>query len=124
MGLLDQIRADIAQITQGEFSTPVTFTSAGATPVVVTVNAVAVKHHVANDSMGNVVNGKNARVSVAESVLTGLGYPVRTSSGEAYLKGHRVTWADSSGQTWTYIIREQFPDETTGLILCILGDFN
>jgi hypothetical protein len=55
--------------------------------------------------------------------LTDQNYPVRSSSGIVNLAGHKVTVADSTGASVTYVVREWMPDETIGLILMILGDF-
>lgn len=82
----------------------------------------ATKHHINFDSDGNPVNTKNVHICIDESVLVANGYPVRNAKGEIFLKNHQVNFPDSSGIIKTYVVRENFPDETLGLIVCILGD--
>ena len=74
------------------------------------------------DDDGNVVNTKNAHISFSEKQLTDASYPTRNADGDVALYGHKATWIDSTGSSITYTIREFFPDETIGVILCILGD--
>lgn len=82
----------------------------------------ATKHHINFDSDGNPVNTKNVHICIDESVLVANGYPVRNAKGEIFLKNHQVSFPDSSGIVKTYVVRENFPDETLGLIVCVLGD--
>jgi hypothetical protein len=81
------------------------------------------KHHTSFDSQGQKLNGKSAYVSIAEKYLTELNYPVRDDSREVIMVGDLVTVGDSTGQSWTYKIREVYPDERLGLIVCILVDY-
>lgn len=122
MSLLDQIRLDIEQITANddEFAVPATFTDGSQSA---TINVIHSKHHMAHDTDGNAVNVKNAHISFAENNLTAEGYTVRNAAGEVAMINHRVTVADSTGTEKEYIIREAYPDEMVGLIVCILGDF-
>jgi hypothetical protein len=39
------------------------------------------------------------------------------------LQGHKVAVADSTGVVKNYVVREQYPDETIGLIVLILGTY-
>lgn len=82
----------------------------------------ATKHHFSYDTDGNAINAKNVHISIDEDVLVKNGYPVRNKKGEITLIRHTVIVADSSGEKKTYVVRENFPDETLGLIVCILGD--
>lgn len=124
MGLWDQARRDVQRITTdlSDFAVPVLFIDpSGAFAL---VKAIAVKHHLGvNMDNGQPVNAKTARVTVAEAVLTATGYPVRNSAKEVSLSGHRVEWTDSAGNSCKYIISEWMPDETVGLILCQLKDY-
>ena len=143
MGLLDQARADIVQITSdlAGFAVELTFFApvSAAEPVYddtydetygaadggilsITVNGLHSKHHMAIDSEnGRPVNSRNAHVSFAEALM--VGYPLRNSDGEVTLKKHKVRVKDSTGRSVMYSIRTWHPDETVGLITCILGDF-
>ena len=123
MGLLDDIREDIRDITTSEESGGVELTLEAPTGEIAVIFGYHSKHHLGVDpETGKQVNTKNAHCSFSEIVLTELAYPVRVN-GEVSLKGHKVTAKDSSGIDYQYIIREWFPDETVGLIVCILHDF-
>lgn len=84
---------------------------------------LATKHHNSVGTDGLPINAKNAHCSFIESHLTGLGYTVRDANGEVNLRNHRVSYTDSSGVVKEYIIKETMPDETVGVIVCILGDY-
>lgn len=83
----------------------------------------ATKHHINFDTDGLPVNGKNAHVTVDEKYLVDNGYPVRNAKSEITLLKHKVSVPDSSGLVKNYVVKENFPDETLGLIVLILGDF-
>lgn len=124
MGFLtDQAKADIEQITSNldEFGIAISLTS--LTNVTVDVKGLHTKHHISIDTDDNLVNTKNAHIAISEKFLTDAGYPVRNAAGEVSLFNHKVTVKDSTGLNKQYVIREFFPDETIGLIVCILGDF-
>ena len=123
MSLVDQAKADWQQITTDNvsgFGTPITLTSPASD--VLEIVGLATKHHIGIDDDGNVVNTKNAHISFSEKQLSDASYPTRDADGEVSLYGHKATWIDSTGSSITYVIREFFPDETMGVILCILGD--
>lgn len=84
----------------------------------------ATKHWINYDSDGNPVDSKNAHVCIDESFLVLNDYPVRNNRGEIALKNHIVAFPDSSGVVRTYVVRRNLPDETLGLIVLILGDYN
>lgn len=121
MSLIDKAKADIKRITSNskEFARSMTFTA--PTDETITTKGLHSKHYIGIDSEGNPVNAKTAYVSVSEENLAG--YPVRNADGEVDLKGHRVSVVDSTGTTKEYYINEFFPDETIGLIVCILQDY-
>jgi len=70
-----------------------------------------------------VVNTKNAHISFSEQQLIDALYPYRNTGDEVALFNHKIDVKDSTGNIKNYVIREWFPDETIGVILCILGDF-
>lgn len=89
---------------------------------VLSLTGFATKHWINFDTDGNPVNSKNVHICIDEAVLLANGYPYRAKNTEIFLKNHFVKFADSSGVTKNYVIRENFPNETLGLIVCILGD--
>ncbi len=121
MGLIDQAKSDIKDITSNpdEFGVSIAFTA--PTGETATINGLHSKHHMGMDTDGNRVNSKNAHISISEELLTAQNYPVR-KTGEVNLKDHKVSVKDSTGISKNYVIREWFQDETVGLITCILGD--
>jgi len=123
MNLIDQAKADIEQITSNlnEFAVEIIFTS--PTEQTATISGLHTKIHLGVDTDGLAVNSKKAHISFSEKFLTDASYPVRNSSGEVNLRNHRVSVKDSTGNLKNYTVKEIFPDETIGLITCMLDDF-
>jgi len=120
---LTDARNDLQEIIQGEFSQNIKVTS----PVGFSVNVkgVASKHHVGIDpETGRGINTKNAHCSFSEKSLNDLGYVTRNTDKEVSMIGHVIETADNTGVVKKYRINEAFPDETLGLIVCMLGDSN
>lgn len=122
MGLIEQINKDIQQITGNlnEFGIQLTLISPSSD--IASVVGIHAKHHTGFDDEGFPINSKIASVAISEQFLTDQNYPTRIN-GEVNLKRHKVKAKDSTGVENTYMIREFFPDETIGLIVCILGDY-
>jgi hypothetical protein len=124
MSLLAQAKADIEQITSEPtgFSAELIFTSPNNDAA--TIRGLFTEHHLAIDTDGNQVNAKNSHISFSEKFLTDAGYPVRNAGGKVFVKDHRVRVVVAPlNIDRTYVIRENFPDETVKLIVCILGDY-
>jgi len=122
MGLIDQAKRDIEQITSNLTEFGVQLTLIAPSGAVAGVNGIHAKHHTGFDAEGFPVNSKIASVAISEQFLTDQNYPTRIN-GEVNLRKHKVKAKDSTGVEYTYVIREFFPDETIGLIVCILGDY-
>jgi len=82
------------------------------------------KHWINFDTDGNAANSKNAHICLDEDLLIAASYPVRNSDQEVFLRKHKVITKDSTGIEKNYVVNEWFPDETLGLIVCILGDYD
>ena len=125
--ITDLARADWKRLTTiGGFEENITFKtpSSFVTPVEVTVQGLATKHHLSVDTDGNAVSSKNVHISVHEDVLNDVSYPVRdTTTLEVSLINHLISFPDSTGVLKNYVVLQSFPDETVGMITCILGDF-
>lgn len=127
MGILDRARNDFKKhITSasgaGEdilIETPVGAPVNGSA----NVRGLAMKHHLSFNTDGQMVNSKNTHITISESDLVELNYPIRNTKSEVSLHLHKVTYTDSSGTDATYLIIQSFPDETLGVITCILGDY-
>lgn len=126
MNLIKQARKDALAITSNlssGFGREIAITPVGG-GTTVNIIGLATKHHLGFDpTTGVSVNVKNAHITFHESLLTDQGYVVRNAKGEVSLYNHKVVTADSTGLDKEYVIREFFPDESLGLIVCILGDF-
>lgn len=122
--MLEQAQADIKRIRTdlAGFTKSLAFTSSDGLQMAIIFGMFA-KIHMATDTDGNAVNVKKAHVSVSESALTDLGYTTRNAENLCILKGHKILVTDSTGVIYSGIIKEIFPDETIGLIVCFLGDF-
>jgi len=122
MGLAQAI-ADMKRFSQGSFSVEITFTNINESESV-TVNGLISKHNLSiNPENGLPVNAKNVHISVVESVLNDAEYTTRNTLKEVDLKDHKVSFTDlASGINFTYLIDEAMTSETTGLIVCTLGD--
>lgn len=119
---LDRAKYDWNRFSvSGGFEVNATLTPSGGEPVL--VKCLGTKHHNSINTDGIPINSKNTHISLIESYLTGLGLTVRDSSGEINLRNWLVSFADSSGVSKDYIIKETMPDETVGVITCILGDY-
>lgn len=126
MGLIDTINNDIKKITTDLSGFGVTMNLTTPDDVTsVDIDGLHTKHHLGIDTEGNQVNTKNAHISFSESELLEKdpAYPIRNVNQEVDLKGHKVIVKDSTGVDKNYVIREWYPDETIGLIVCILGDY-
>ena len=91
---------------------------------IVTVNGLHTKHSVQWDESGMKVNVPNAHISVSEKLLIEQYYPVRNDENKVDLKRHKVSVMDSNDMMQTYMIDEAWPDQTVGMIVCILGNFS
>lgn len=120
---LNRIRKHSKRIvTRGGFEENITLKSADGSQEL-ELTGLASKHWINFDTDGAPANSKNAHITIDEDILTAAAYVYRNSDGEVHLRGHKVTVKDSTGLDKEYIILEWFPDETLGLIACILGDY-
>ena len=117
MSLIDQARADMREIINGEFSTELTITPTGADPVI--INGLATRHSQGFDSNGLPVIANNAHCSFSELDLNDLGVVTRDARKEINIKGWKVSFADTVG-TYEYDMTEPMPDNTVGLIRVML----
>lgn len=121
---MERAQADIKRITSdlNGFAKSITFLSCDELQTA-TINGIHSKINLSVDTEGNTINSRKAHISFSESLLTDQGYVTRNDDGVVNLKNHLVTVIDSTGTSVQYIVREVFPDETVGLMVCMLGDF-
>ena len=121
--LLNRARRDSKKyVTRSGWEENITLSTTDVTTQIAITGWVS-KHWINYDSDGAPINTKNAHICIDEDVLEANGYPYRNSNSEVHLKNHRVTTKDSTGVEKHYVIKEWFPDETLGLIVCILVDY-
>lgn len=124
MNILDLARRHVREITgnvAGGFAVPATFIAPGGETV--TGAGLHKKVWTADQLPGEqAINARTAAFSMAEQIFIDAGYPYRDTKGEVLLKGHKVLVKDYR-MVYTYKVKEWFPDETLGLIVCILEDF-
>ena len=122
--LLKQARQDAQKIiNSGGFEEEITISNPSGI-LIVQVKGLHSKHWLVHDTDGNLVNGKNAHITISEKELNEKGIVTRNANtGNVDLKNFRVSVKDSTEFEKKYIINECFPSETFGLIVCILGDF-
>lgn len=90
--------------------------------ITVSTTGFRTKHWISYDNEGNNTDDKNAHVCVSESDLVLKGITVRNGIQEVALKGYFVSVKDNTGIVKKYVVRRNYPDETLGLIVLILGD--
>lgn len=120
---MDQIQADILAITTNgdDFGVALEFASIDG-ETTVTVNGLASSHHLRIDFDGAAVAGRNVSISVAEAALVAEDFPTRNAGGDIKLRNCTVKWTDATGTEKSYVIKDAHPDDTLGLIVCILTD--
>lgn len=120
MSLAERVILDTQRITSNsnEFATPATFISPGGQ----TIEVLGIKkiHHTALDDMGSVINAKQAAISVAETQFTDQGHSIRNSKGVVSILDYKVYLTASNGDVQSYKVQSTYPDETFGVITCIL----
>lgn len=85
------------------------------------IKGIAMKHHLSIDTDGREVSAKNAHITIIEADLVAASYPVRDAQNdEVKLKKHKVSYPDSTSNIKNYRISRTYPDETVGVITCIL----
>ena len=84
------------------------------------IKGTSSRHHNSIDTDGLPVSSLNVHITIAEQDLIDNSYPYRNSKDEVSLRKHFVSCPDSRNEIRDYLIREVWPDETLGLIVCIL----
>ena len=125
MGILDFARQDWKTIlgSKMDFSVDITITNpkTGETAIVVGLNS---KHWFKVDyDTGMIVNTRNAHINISEAELIAAYFPTRNAQGEVNIKGCIIKVADSTGIEKEYVITQAHPDETVGVLVCLLGDY-
>ncbi len=116
-------REDYKEIVgNGEFSTPVTFTTPGINPFSASIIGLFVEHHNQVNTDGVPVNAKVSRLTICESDLTAKGYTTRNAANKVSLSNHLVSLKDINNVQRSYIVAEILPDNGIGGITLILAN--
>jgi hypothetical protein len=87
------------------------------------IQGLATRHRQTYDpDSGLPIVGKNNHCTFSEKTLNERGYATRNTKGDIIVKGWLVSWEDTTGIN-KYKIEEPEPDETLGLIKCMLGEY-
>ncbi len=123
MGLLDQAKKDLAAVfgNTGDFSIPLILVKPDKTEI--NIIGLHTKHHLGVDTDGDTVESRTSHVSFTENQVTDQGESIRNEAGQVDLEAWLVKAKDSTGTLVTYAFQKRFPDETFGLITCILEDY-
>lgn len=128
MGLIERAKKDVQKITSSldGWATLLTITNLENRSII--IPGLHTKHHITIDpSTGRQIGTKNAHCSFSEQlVMDGdlLGpFVIRDARNNVAMRGFRVSAADSTGAVCEYVVNEYYPDETVGLIVCILGEY-
>lgn len=119
MGVIDKAKVDSKRYTQEISLTFYRVLGTGEK----TIKGIATRHHLGIDGQtGERVNSRTTQCTITESLLTDQSYTTRDASGNVNLVNTYVKYADCTGVTKKYKIIQVFPDDTLGLITCVLGD--
>lgn len=111
-----------ARIDSKRYSQEVSLTFYKVVGTEYTAKGIATRHHLGVDpDTGLTVNSRNVHCTISETLLTAQGYVTRNSKGEVDLVNSFVKYADATGVVRTYKVNEVLPDDSLGLIVCILG---
>lgn len=124
MNIIELARRDTQKITQNKasgFGWDIKLIAPNGTEL--DLIGLATKHNQGFDTDGNFVNSKNVHVSITTDQLIAGNYPYIDAEGEINLSGHQVKAKFINDVEESYIVREFMPDETLGLIVIILGDY-
>jgi hypothetical protein len=114
-------RADVAKVVSGaDWGLDINLSTPDGTHVV-NVQGLNTNHTLLVDNDGNAVNSTSRHISIPESVLTELNYPVRNTAGDVAMRGHKAKVQDNNGVLQNYMISECRPNGTTGLLIFMLG---
>ena len=123
MGLIERARKSAQRIVSNlnGFGQEIILRSPSG--VVLKINGLHKKIRLGIDTEGNIINSKTATITISDLDLTMAGYPFRDNNKEVDLTAHHVSVADVTGLQCSYMIQSWHPDETIGIIVCYLQDF-
>ncbi len=120
--LLETARADAAKIvSSGGFQVSATLSKPdGSNPLAVTGLATGTWMVFDDNQQGKAVNSRSNSYTIPVAQLIAANYPYVTT-GRINLLQHKITVVDGGGMAGNFVITEQHPNTTLGLIVCLLG---
>lgn len=119
--VLDMARADVHKIlTQLGFETQMTLKRGD---VEVQITGLGLVHHLAFDTEGQTINSKTAHVTITEKSCIDASFSIRNSKNDVYMRDVLVSFADCTGVVKTYAVKENFADDSLGVIVLNLGNY-
>lgn len=121
MNILQKAKADWRKLSQSAFDLELTFTNPDGETA--TIKGIGTRHSLSMDTDGMPVNMPNNHVTFCEELIqeANADYIIREpGSEEVKMTGHRVAFADSTGTVQEHIIKQAWPDQTVGMVVCIL----
>lgn len=119
MSIIARAKADWKKFSQ---EIELTFTKKDGSETAV-VMGIGTRHSLSMDTDGIPVNMPNNHVSFSEELFNeaNASYIIRPNNGEEIkMIGDRVSFLDSTGTAREHIIKQAWPDQTVGMIVCIL----
>lgn len=123
MGLLETARQDMGDIigSENDFSIPMVLIKPDKTEI--NIIGLHTRHHLGVNTDGQTVESRTSHAAFMETQVTGQGESIRNGQGDVDLDKWTLKAPDSTGTEHTYAFQKRFPDETFGLITCILEDY-
>lgn len=121
--LLQQAKKDAAKIaSSGGFQVDaILSTKDGAVSLAVTGLATGTWMFFDDSEQGKSVNSSSNSFDIPEQQLIDAAYPYQNNRGRIDLKDHNIVVNDGASMSGSFVINEQHPNATLGLIVCILG---
>jgi len=89
----------------------------------VVINGLGLVHHLAFDTEGQTVNTRTAHVTISEQACIDVDFDIRNDKGTVYMRDVLISFADCTGVIKTYMVKENFADDTLGVIVLMLGKY-
>jgi hypothetical protein len=102
----------------------ITLTSPGATETA-TFKGIGTNNAITFESDGQDVIGHIVHIGFHEEALLDINpaYPIRNADGKVQMDKHRVSFIDHRGVLRNYIVKNWYPDETVGMIMCDCNEY-
>lgn len=121
--IIDRVRRDAKRIvSKGGFQDEIVLKAINGFEILLT--GLATEHHVSFDTDGQAVNALNSHICISEDDLIDSEYPYKNMSGDIFMLNHVVKKTDNGNILKSYLISQVFPNKSTGVIVCLLTEYN